>query len=73
SDHPIVPLLIRDTQKTADLVNYLIDNGILATGLNYPVVPKGDETIRFQINADHTPYDIDYTLDVLKKYKEERG
>ena len=73
SDHPIVPLLIRDTQKTADLVNYLIDNGILATGLNYPVVPKGDETIRFQINADHTPYDIDYTLDVLRKYKEERG
>jgi glycine C-acetyltransferase len=53
-------------------VNYLIEHGVLATGLNYPVVPKGDETIRFQVNADHTPADIDYVLDVLEKYKRER-
>jgi len=70
SDHPIVPLMVRDTKKTTDLVNYLIENGILGTGLNYPVVPKGDEEIRFQINADHTPYDIDYALTVLKDYKQ---
>ena len=69
SEHPIVPLMIRDTKKTVDLVRYLIQKGILSTGLNYPVVPKGDEEIRFQINANHTSYDIDYTLMVLKKYK----
>jgi len=69
SDHPIVPLMVRDTRKTTELVNYLIENGVLATGLNYPVVPKGDEEIRFQINADHTPYDIEYALSVLKEYK----
>ena len=68
SDHPIVPLMVRDTKKTSELVSYLVDKGILATGLNYPVVPKGDEEIRFQINADHTPYDIDYVLSVLKDY-----
>jgi len=45
-------------------------NGILATGLNYPVVPKGDEEIRFQVSADHTEADIDYVLEVLKKFKE---
>jgi len=70
SEHPIVPLMVRDTKKTTDLVNYFIDKGILGTGLNYPVVPKGDEEIRFQINADHTPYDIDYALSVLKDYKQ---
>ncbi len=70
SDHPIVPLMVRDTRKTTELVNYLIERGILATGLNYPVVPKGDEEIRFQINAEHTPYDIDYVLTVLKDYKQ---
>ncbi len=68
-EHPIVPLLVRDTKKTSEIVNYLIDNWILATGLNYPVVPKGDETIRFQVNADHTENDIDYVLEVLKKFK----
>lgn len=70
SDHPIVPLMIRDTKKTTDLVNHLINKGILATGPNYPVVPKGDEEIRFQINTDHIPYDIDYALTVLEKYKQ---
>jgi glycine C-acetyltransferase len=70
SEHPVVPLMIRDTQKTSDLVQHLTDNGILATGLNYPVVPKGDEEIRFQVSADHTEYDIDCVLAVLKAFKE---
>ncbi len=73
SEHPIVPLMVRDTQKTSDIVKFLLENGVLATGLNYPVVPKGDEEIRFQINADHTPADIDYVLGVLRKYKELNG
>jgi len=68
-DHPVVPLMVRDSQKTSKMVKYLNENGILATGLNYPVVPKGDEEIRFQISASHTKADIDFVLDVLKNYK----
>ena len=63
--HPIVPLMVRDTDRTAGLVNGLFDAGILATGLNFPVVPRGDEEIRFQINADHTETDIEHVLKVL--------
>lgn len=66
--HPVVPLMVRDTAKTSALVDHLFDNGILATGLNYPVVPKGDEELRFQINADHTPADIDHALEVLRDF-----
>jgi glycine C-acetyltransferase len=69
-EHPVVPLMIRDTRKTIELVRYLEENGVLVTGLNYPVVPKGDEEIRFQICADHTKSDINYVLNVLKSYKE---
>jgi len=69
SDHPIVPLMVRDTKKTKKLTNFLINNGILATGLTYPVVPKGDEEIRFQVNADHTSNDIDSVLEVLREWK----
>ena len=68
-EHPIVPLMVRDTKKTFQMVKYLFDNDILVTGLNYPVVPKGDEEIRFQVSASHTEKDIDYLLDVLKKFK----
>ncbi len=69
-EHPVVPLMIRDTRITIELVKYLEENGILVTGLNYPVVPRGDEEIRFQICADHTKSDINYVLNVLKSYKE---
>ncbi|MFW6135073.1 MAG: aminotransferase class I/II-fold pyridoxal phosphate-dependent enzyme [Elusimicrobiota bacterium] len=73
SDHPIIPLMVRDTKKTKELVGFLIEHGILATGLSYPVVPKGDEEIRFQVNADHTPYDIDKVLEVMKKWKNKKS
>ncbi len=63
--HPIVPLMVRDTDRTSVLVSHLFDRGVLATGLNYPVVPKGDEEIRFQVNADHTEADIDFVLEAL--------
>ncbi|MCX8094883.1 MAG: aminotransferase class I/II-fold pyridoxal phosphate-dependent enzyme [Caldisericia bacterium] len=66
SEHPIVPLIIRDTEKTKQLVKFLRDNGILSTGLNYPIVPKGEELIRFQITYEHTDYDINYVLGVIK-------
>jgi glycine C-acetyltransferase len=67
-DHPIVPLFIRDTEKTSALVEYLFDHNILVTGLNYPVVPKGDEEIRLQVSANQTEKDIDYLLDRLKSF-----
>jgi glycine C-acetyltransferase len=60
--HPVVPLLVRDTDRTRGMVRGLFERGILAVGLTYPVVPGGDDTIRFQINAAHTSDDIDEVL-----------
>ena len=67
-EHPVVPLMIRDTHKTHDLVRHLYDHGVLVTGLAYPVVPRGDEEIRTQVNADHTEADIDRVLEILEAY-----
>lgn len=67
-EHPVVPLMVRDTAKTSALVAHLRAHGILATGLKYPVVPRGDEEIRFQVSADHTPADVDETLAVLASF-----
>ncbi len=47
------------------IVKSLFENGVLVVGLTFPVVQKGDETIRFQINASHTKNDIDYVLGLL--------
>ncbi len=64
-EHPVAPLLLRDTARTLAVASHLRRQGVLATGLAYPVVPKGDEEIRFQISADHTPADIDAVLRAL--------
>ena len=66
--HPVVPLLVRSTDKTHDLVNFLYENGVLVVGLTFPVVPKGDETIRFQMNACHTHADIDFVLGLIETF-----
>ncbi|MBU8910201.1 MAG: aminotransferase class I/II-fold pyridoxal phosphate-dependent enzyme [Desulfobacterales bacterium] len=66
--HPVVPLMVRDTPKTHDLVTYLFNHGVLVVGLTFPVVPKGDETIRFQINACHTSADIEHVIELLSNF-----
>jgi glycine C-acetyltransferase len=67
--HPIVPLLVRNTPRTHQLVRHLFEEGVLAVGLTFPVVPRGDETIRFQINAAHTAADVDSVLKVIENFK----
>jgi glycine C-acetyltransferase len=69
-EHPVVPLMLRDAARTSALIAHLRREGILATGLNYPVVPKGDEEIRFQITADHTAADVDSALEALARFAE---
>jgi glycine C-acetyltransferase len=68
-EHPIVPILVRDTTATAALVKHLFAHGILATGLNYPVVPKGEEEIRLQVSANHTDKDLEFLLEVLSRFR----
>ena len=64
--HPVVPVLVRDTAKVRARVQGLFERGILVVGLTFPVVPRGDETLRFQINAAHTEADIDEVLQAVR-------
>jgi len=67
-EHPVVPVVVRDTPRTRALVAHLRAAGILATGLAYPVVPRGEEEIRFQLCADHTEADVDEALAALASF-----
>jgi glycine C-acetyltransferase len=71
--HPVVPLLVRDTAKCQKMVRDFFEHGVLVVGLAFPVVPKGDDTIRFQINAAHTEQDIDEVLQILDQISQESG
>ncbi len=67
--HPVVSALIRDTQKARSLMEHMFQHGVLVVALTFPVVPKGDETIRFQINAAHTEKDVDDVLNILARFE----
>ncbi len=67
--HPVVPLLVRDTQRARALVQHFFAHGVLVVGLTFPVVPRGSETIRFQVNAAHSEADIGEVLRVLAAFQ----
>lgn len=64
-EHPVVAMLVRDASRARVIVDHLMVNNILATALSYPVVPAGEDEIRFQLCADHTAGDIDQVLTAL--------
>jgi len=66
--HPVVPLMVRSPARTRSLVAHLRSQGVLATGLHFPVVPEGEDEIRFQISSDHTAGDIDEALAALASF-----
>lgn len=68
-EHPVVPLMVRDTERCRRMVEAFFEHGVLVVGLNFPVVPDGDQTIRFQINAAHTEADVDEVLGILEKIR----
>ncbi|MBL6735061.1 MAG: aminotransferase class I/II-fold pyridoxal phosphate-dependent enzyme, partial [Shewanellaceae bacterium] len=54
ADHPIIPVMIGDEIKAADLAKRLQQDGIFVVAFSYPVVPKSQARIRTQISAAHT-------------------
>ena len=49
-------------------LKFLFEKGVLVVGLTYPVVPRGEETLRFQLNAAHTEEDVADVLEVLSQF-----
>jgi threonine dehydrogenase-like Zn-dependent dehydrogenase len=65
--HPIVSLLIGDPARSKRITAQLYKKGIFVIALTYPVVPKGQDSIRVQISGSHTANDIDYALSAFEE------
>jgi glycine C-acetyltransferase len=57
-DHPIVPVMIGDAARAAQMADLLLERGIYVIGFSYPVVPVGKARIRTQVSAAHTRDDL---------------
>ncbi|NPA47949.1 MAG: aminotransferase class I/II-fold pyridoxal phosphate-dependent enzyme [Thermococci archaeon] len=73
SQTPIVPAIVGDTKKVRELAHRLFEEGIFVLPIVFPMVPRGTERIRNQINADHTREDLDKVLEAYERIGKELG
>ncbi len=62
---PIFPIIIKDTEKTLALAEYLMEAGVYLLAIRPPTVPEGTSRLRATLMATHTEAQIDRTLDAL--------
>lgn len=60
-EHPIIPVMLRGATLAVDMAAALRREGILVFALSHPVVPVGEERIRLQVSASHTPEHLERT------------
>ena len=63
---PIFPIIIKDTEKTLALAEYLMEAGVYLLAIRPPTVPEGTSRLRATLMATHTEAQIDRTLDALE-------
>ncbi|MFV0600507.1 MAG: glycine C-acetyltransferase [Brachymonas sp.] len=71
--HPISPVLLGDAVLAQTFSRALLEEGILAVGFFYPVVPHGRARIRTQISAVHEPHHIDAAVQAFAKVGRQLG
>ncbi|TDQ11651.1 serine palmitoyltransferase [Pedobacter metabolipauper] len=65
TDSPIIPVYIRDNDKTFLITNVLSKNGIFVNPVVSPAVPSDASLIRFSLMATHTFAQIDEAIEKL--------
>jgi 8-amino-7-oxononanoate synthase len=64
---PIIPLFIRNNEKTFKFTRMLFDEGIFVNPVVSPAVPSADTLIRFSLMATHTKEQVSIALDKIAK------
>ncbi|MDR3351210.1 MAG: aminotransferase class I/II-fold pyridoxal phosphate-dependent enzyme [Prevotellaceae bacterium] len=64
---PIIPIMIRDNNKTFLMTKLLLEDGIFVNPVPHPAVPEDSTLIRFSLMATHTQQQIDFAIDKITK------
>ncbi|MGA2044459.1 MAG: glycine C-acetyltransferase [Roseiarcus sp.] len=72
-EHPIIPVMIGEAGAAARLAAALQALGVFVTAFSYPVVPQGKARIRTQMNAAHSPVDLDRAIAAFAAAGRETG
>ena len=64
---PITPVMLGEALLAQQFSRDLFDNGVFATAIGFPTVPRGKARIRVMISASHEKEDLDQGLEVFAK------
>ncbi|MBP5421888.1 MAG: pyridoxal phosphate-dependent aminotransferase family protein [Paludibacteraceae bacterium] len=67
TETPIIPLFIRDNEKTFLMTKLLFEEGIFVNPVVSPAVPSNDTLIRFSLMATHTEAQVQTALEKIGK------
>lgn len=67
TETPIIPLFVRDNEKTFTVTKMLLDEGVFVNPVISPAVAPDDTLIRISLMATHTTEQIDYAIDKIYK------
>ena len=70
---PIIPLFIRDNDKTFYITRWLFESGVFVNPVVSPAVAPTDTLIRFSLMATHTFEQLDYALEKIEKCFKKAG
>lgn len=67
TETPIIPLYVRDNNKTFMLTRMLMDDGVFVNPVVSPAVRPEDTLIRYSLMATHTFGQIDESVEKISK------
>jgi len=73
SETPITPVIVGEACTAHELSRELFQEGVLATGIGFPTVPKGKARVRTIVTATHTRKELDRALEVFGKVGKKMG
>ncbi len=70
---PIIPLFIRDNEKTFRITRDLFEDGVFVNPVVSPAVPNNSTLIRFSLMATHTQKQLDFAIEKIEKRFKQYG
>ena len=73
TESPIIPLYVRDVEKTFIVTARAFDNGVFINPVIPPACAPQDTLVRYALMATHTEEQVERSVEILKKIFVEQG
>ncbi|TGG89265.1 glycine C-acetyltransferase [Geotoga petraea] len=68
---PITPVMLYEAKTAKEFSKKLYEQGIFASAIGFPTVPRGKARIRVMISASHSKEDLDFAIEKFEKIGKE--